>query len=60
MMESQNSQFVLNLKFQRLPVKLNEDGSDMLTLSLFSDETGGTVLNSLKTIDLIGCDTGQG
>ena len=60
MTESQNSQFVLNAKFQRRPVKLNEDGCDMLTLSLFSDETGGTVLNSLKTIDLIRCDTGQG
>ena len=53
MTESQNSPFILNAKFQRQPVKINEDGSDMLMLSLFSDETGGTVLNSPKTIDSI-------
>ena len=44
MTESQNSQLVLNAKFQRQPVKLSEDGCNMLVLSLFSDETGGTVL----------------
>ena len=60
MTKSQNSQFVLNAKFQRQPVKLNEDGNDMLKLSLFSKERGGTILNSVKTIDLIRCDTGQG
>ena len=37
MTESQNSQFVLNTKFQRQPVKLSEDGCNMLTLPLFSD-----------------------
>ena len=44
-------------------MKLKEDGSDMLTLFFFfffSYETGGTVLDSLKTIDLIRCDTGLG
>ena len=60
MMESQNSQFVLNGKFQRQPVKLSEDGCNMLVLSFFSDETGGTVLNSLKTIYSIRSDTSQG
>ena len=60
MTESQNSQFVLNTKFQRKPVKLSEDGCNMLVLFLFGDETGGTVLNSLKTIYLIRSDTGQG
>ena len=59
MTESQNSQFVLNTKFQRHPVKLSEDGCNTLVLSLFSDETGGTVLNSLKTIYLIRSDTSQ-
>ena len=61
MTEIQNSQFffVLNTKFQRQPVKLSEDGSNMLVLSLFSDETGRTVLNSLKTIYLIRSDTSQ-
>ena len=34
MMESQNSQFVLNTKFQRQAVKLSEDGCNMLMLSL--------------------------
>ena len=58
--ENQNSQFVLNTKFQRQPVKLSEDGCNMLMLSLFSDESGGTVLNSLKTIYLIRSDTSQG
>ena len=57
MTESQNSQFVLKTKFQRQPVKLSEDGCNMLVLSLFSDETGRTVLNSLKTIYLIRSDT---
>ena len=59
MTESQNSQFVLNMKFQRQPVKLSEDGCNMLLLSLFSDEMGRTVLNSLKTIYLIRSDTSQ-
>ena len=57
--ESQNSQFVLNTKFKRQPVKLSEDGCNILVLSLFSDETGGTVLNSLKTVYLIKSDTSQ-
>ena len=57
---SQNSQFVLNTKFQRQPVKFSEDGCNVLVLSLFSDETGGTVLNSLKTIYLIRSDTSRG
>ena len=48
---------VLNTKFQKQPVKLIEDGCYMLELSLFSNETGGTVLNSLKTIYLISSDT---
>ena len=56
MMESQNSQFILNMKFQRQPVKLSEDGCTMLVLSLFSNETGRTVLNSLKTIYLMNND----
>ena len=43
MTESQNSQFVLNTKFQRQPVKLSEDGCNMLVLSLISDETGRTL-----------------
>ena len=60
MTESKNSQFVLNTKFQRQPVKLSEDGCNMIMLSLFSNETGGTVLNSLKTIYLIRSDTSQG
>ena len=59
MTESQNSQFVLNTKFQRQPVKLSEDGCNMLVLSRFSDETGRTVLNSLKMIYLIRSDTSQ-
>ena len=59
MTESQNSQFVLNTKLQRQPVKLSEHGCNMLMLSLFSDETGRTVLNSLKTIYLIRSDTSQ-
>ena len=59
MRESQNGQFVLNTKFQRQPVKLSEDGCNMLVLSLFSDETSRTVLNSLKTIYLIRSDTSQ-
>ena len=59
MTESQNSQFVLNTKFQRQSVKLSEDGCNMLVLSLFSDEMGRTVLNSLKTIYLIRSDTSQ-
>ena len=50
----------LNTKFQRQPVKLSEDGCNMLIFSLFSDETGGTVLNSLKTIYLIKSDATQG
>ena len=49
----------IKYKCQRQPMKLNEDGCDMLMLSLFSDEISGTLLNSLKTIDLIKCDTGQ-
>ena len=48
------------MKFQRQPVKLNEDGCNMLVLSLSCDETGRTVLNSLKTIYLIRSDTRQG
>ena len=60
MTESQNSQFVLKTKLQRQPVKLSEDGCNMLVLSLYSDETGRTVLNSLKTIYLIRSDTSQG
>ena len=60
MTESQNSQFVLNKEFQRQPVKLSEDGCNMLMLSLFSDEMGRTVLNYLKTIYLIRSDTSQG
>ena len=47
MAESQNSQFVLNTKFQRHPMKLSEDWRNMVVLSLFSDDT---VLKSLKTI----------
>ena len=41
-------------------VKLSEDGCNILMLSLLSDETGRTVLNSLKTIYLIRSDTSQG
>ena len=59
MTESQNGQFVLNTKFQRQPVKLSENGCNMLVLSLFSDETGWTVLNFLKKSYLIRSDTSQ-
>ena len=41
------------------PVKLSENGCNMLVLSLFSDETGWTVLNFLKTSYLIRSDTSQ-
>ena len=50
MAENQISQFVLDTKFQKQPVKLSDDWCNMLALSFSSDETGGTVLNSFKTI----------
>ena len=47
--ESKNCKFELNAERDRKPVKLLKEWSDMVTLALFHDETGSTVLNTLKT-----------
>ena len=50
----------IEYEIPKAAVKLSKDGCNMVMLCLFSDETGRTVLNSLKTIYLIRSDTSQG
>ena len=60
MAKKQVSQFILDMKFDRQPVELSEDGCNMLIFPLFRNKRGGTVLNSLKATQFISSDTNQG
>ena len=51
--EGKNCKFKLNAERDRKPVKFLKEGSDMVALAFFHDETGSTVLNTLKTRKLL-------
>ena len=51
--EGKNCKFKLNAERDRKPVKFLKEWSDMVALAFFHDETGSTVLNTLKTRKLL-------
>ena len=51
--EGKDCKFKLNAERDRKPVKFLKKWSDMVALAFFHDETGSTVLNTLKTRKLL-------
>ena len=57
--EGKNCKFELNAERDREPVKFLKKWSDMVALAFFHDETGSTVLNTLKAEKLLRGDAGE-
>ena len=49
----QHCKFELNAVFDGQPMKLKEEGCDMVALAFTKDKTGCTVLDTLKAVELI-------